>query len=144
MIHSIVSGISVALNREFGDGCRIYAEEVKQGLEEPCFFISCLRPAYRSLCKNRYFRENLFSVQYFPAEVGREREECHEVAERLFSCLEWICVGGVPVRGTKRNIEFTDGVLNFFVNYDLLVRREEKPERMEEIAEEVSVKNGKS
>ena len=44
MINSIIEGISIAINTEFGERYTIYTESVEQGLKEPCFFISCLNP----------------------------------------------------------------------------------------------------
>ena len=35
MINSLTEGISVALNKEFGDDCTVFAEPVEQGLKEP-------------------------------------------------------------------------------------------------------------
>ncbi len=140
VINSIIAGISIALNQEFGDGCKNYTEEVKQGLEEPCFFISCIHPTHKLLRGRRYLQENMFCIQYFPADEGRAKEECHAVAGRMFSCLEWITADGALVRGTGRNAEIEDGILNFFVNYDLLFRRAEDTSPMEEISENVSAK----
>ncbi len=140
MINSIIAAISIALNKEFGDGCKNYTEEVKQGLEEPCFFISCINPTHTLIRGRRYFRGNAFCIQYFPAVHGREREECNAVAERLYSCLEWITAAGNLVRGTKMRGEVVDGILNFFVDYDLIVCRPEDMNPMEEIVENVSAK----
>ncbi len=140
MINSIIAAISIALNKEFGDGYKNYTEEVKQGLEEPCFFISCINPTYTLVRGRRYFRENSFCIQYFPAAHGQEREECNAVAERLYPCLEWITAAGDLVHGTKMRGEVVDGILNFFVNYDLLVCRAEDTDPMEEISESISAK----
>ncbi len=140
MINSIIAGISIALNKEFGDGYKKYTEEVKQGLEEPCFFISCIHPTHRLLRGRRYLQGNMFCIQYFPADEGQAREECNAVAGRMFPCLEWITVNGVLVRGTGMNTGIEDGILNFFVNYDLLVRKAEDTGPMEEISENVSAK----
>ncbi|MDE7298556.1 MAG: hypothetical protein K2N94_06965 [Lachnospiraceae bacterium] len=140
MINSIIAGISIALNKEFGDSCKNYTEEVKQGLEEPCFFISCIHPTHRLLRGRRYLRENMFCIQYFPADEGRAKEECNAAADRMVSCLEWITVDGALVRGTGMSAEVEDGILNFFVNYDLLVCRAEDADPMEEISESVSAK----
>ena len=42
MINLIIGAVSVALDAEFGDGYSIYAEEVPQNMERPCFFISSI------------------------------------------------------------------------------------------------------
>lgn len=121
MINSIIESISISLNAGFGDEYTIYTEAVEQGLQEPCFFIFCINPTERVFLGKRYFRENQFCIQYLPANKDQVREECNSVAEKLFSYLEYISVSGDLVRGTKMKCEIIDGVLHFFVNYDLFV-----------------------
>lgn len=140
MINSIIESIGVSLNAEFGDEYIIYTESIEQGLSEPCFFLFCINPTSQIFLKNRYFRENQFCIQYFPADKDRAKEECNAVAERLFLCLEYITVTGDLVRGTKMKYEIIDGVLNFFVNYDLFVYKVVTPDVMEEISENVTMK----
>ncbi len=140
MINSIIESIGVSLNAEFGDEYIIYTESIEQGLSEPCFFLFCINPTSRVFLKNRYFRENQFCIQYFPDDKDRAKEECNAVAERLFLCLEYITVTGDLVRGTKMKYEIVDGVLNFFVNYDLFVYKVVTPDVMEEISENVTMK----
>lgn len=140
MINSIIESIGVSLNAEFGDEYIIYTESIEQGLSEPCFFLFCINPTSRVFLKNRYFREKQFCIQYFPDDKDRAKEECNAVAERLFLCLEYITVTGDLVRGTKMKYEIIDGVLNFFVNYDLFVYKVVTPDVMEEISENVTMK----
>lgn len=141
MINSIIEAISIALNAEFGDEYRIYADNIEQGLTEPCFFISCVNPTNNLFFGRRYFRENPFCIQYFPKDMSREKEECNETAERLFLCLELLTVDGDLVRGTKMRSETVDGVLNFFVNYDMFVYLQgEKTPFMEELYTDITAK----
>lgn len=140
MINSIIEGISISLNAEFGDDFTIYTESVEQGLKEPCFFISCINPTNRVFLGKRYFKTNQMCIQYFPTDKDRKKEECNSVSDKLFDCLEYITVSGDLVRGTKMNSEMVDGVLNFFVNYDFYVYKKEDTVPMEELSESVSVK----
>lgn len=141
MISSIIKGISVAINTEFGDGYTIYTESIKQGLKEPCFFISCLNPTNKVFFGERYFRTNQMCIQYIPTNTSVEKEECNAVVERLFNCLEYITVGEEPVRGSKMNSEIIDGILNFFVNYDLFIMKlKNEKVAMNEILKNVAVK----
>lgn len=133
MINAVIGAISRALKDEFGSRLKTYMEEKRQDLEEPCFFISCISPGNRLFLKNRYFRQNQFCIQYFP-ETEEKNRECHEAAERLFSCLEYLTAGGVHVRGTKMSYEVVDGILHFFVNYDFYVYRAAEPETVIEEA----------
>ena len=120
MINKIIDGISVAINAEFGDDYEIYTESVEQGLNEPCFSILCLNPTNEQFLGRRYFRKNQFCIDYFPK--GEEKnKEINEVRERLFECLELVTVDGDLCRGTNMSSETSDGVLSFFVNYNMFM-----------------------
>ncbi len=144
-VNLITEAIAAALSGEFGEDCTVYAEEVKQGLSEPCFFISCINPSDRQLLGNanrhflaaRYYRENRFCIQYFPLDENNGRQESYDKAERLFGCLEEISADGDIIRGTDMNFEYTDGVLSFFVSYNFFVYKTREPTVMEKLNREV-------
>ena len=122
----IINGISKALSLEFGGKYTVYAEKVKQGLQKPCFFIN-----RESVCEipfpmGRYFRENIFSVTFYPAGED-EKRECVRTAERLFQCLEYIYVGNDLTRGGKMSCNIEEGVLKFTLHYDMFVYRPAEP-----------------
>jgi hypothetical protein len=121
MINKIIDGICEALDSEFG--YEIYTETIEQGLQEPCFSVLCLNPTVGQVLGDRYFRTNQFCVHYFP-ESNKKRSECSSAMERLFNVLELITVDGDLVRGTEMHGEIDDGVLHFFVNYDMYVYKE--------------------
>lgn len=143
MITEIIEAISVALNSEFGDDYEIHMEEIRQGLTEPCFFITCLNPSLKPLAWNRYQCTNQFCINYFP-ESEEKQQECNAVGERMIWCLEYITKDGdsKPIRGTKMNYEVIDGVLNFFVNYDCIVTKTESQTAMEILETNTVVKEG--
>ena len=131
MINKIIDRISVAIGSTFGDSHEIYTESVEQGLKEPCFSILCLNPTVQQFLGKRYFRANQFCIHYFPSSK-EPRLECSSVMETLFHILETITVDGDLVRGTKMNGEIVDGVLSFFVNYDMYVYKSEESNTMME------------
>ncbi|WP_334293833.1 phage tail terminator family protein, partial [Clostridioides difficile] len=45
MLNNIIDGISVKLDKSFGESYTIYSEDVEQGINEPCFFIVPLNPS---------------------------------------------------------------------------------------------------
>lgn len=132
MINRLIDGISLKINAEFGDNYRIYTEEVTQGLKTPCFFINALNPKETLFRGKRYFQTNEFCVQYIPSS-NNKKSECNDVRERLFDSLEYITIKEVKdeqiinslVRGTNMSGEYVDGVLNFFVNFDMYVYKEQ-------------------
>jgi hypothetical protein len=140
MINKIIDGISVAINSEFGDPYEIYTEFIKQGLNEPCFSILCLNPTRKQVLGKRYFRKNMFCIHYFPSS-DEKQSECHAVTERLMDVLEIITVDGDLCRGTEMHGEVVDGVLSFFVNYDMYVYKEKAAEpSMDGVVYEMSLK----
>ena len=145
MINSIIESIRISLGTEFGDGYAVYREENEQGLQKPCFSVLCADTANRRFLNRRYFRTSRFCIHYVPACNEKEKEECFAVAERLFRCLEWLEVQGDPVMGTRMKYEVADGVLRFFVNYDMFVYAEaDAVPLMEEISSATSMKGEKT
>lgn len=130
MINKIISAISKAIYLEFGDKYEIYTEDVKQGLQEPCFSIFCINPSIRQFFDKRYKTTNTFTILYFP-EKENIQEEINDVRERLFNCLEYISDENDLLRGTNMNTQVVDGVLNFLVNYDFFVTKTVTSDNME-------------
>lgn len=142
MINKIIDGISIAINAEFGDEYEIYTESVKQGFEEPCFSILCLKPSINQFLGKRYFRTSQFCIHYFP-NTDEPKSECYSVKERLFNALELITVDSDLIRGSEIHSEVVDDVLSFFVNYDFFVSKEtEETALMTECDFKTDVKEG--
>lgn len=138
MINNIIDGISITLNNEFNpngeNDYTIYDEEVNQGLKTPCFFINALNPSEDLFRGNRYKEVNQFCIQFIPSDSDYSKKHtCNEIRERLFSCLEYITIEETDgetkfkslIRGNKMHGEYVDGTLNFFVNYDMFVKKKE-------------------
>lgn len=131
MINKIIDAISTTLFNEFNEEestYTIYTESVLQGLKTPCFFINSLNPSEDLFRNDRYFQTNQFCIQYIPDDE-KEKVKCNEIRERLFDCLEYITIQESTeikslIRGSKMSGEYSDGVLNFFVNYDMYVTKE--------------------
>lgn len=141
MIDSIIEGIGVALRREFGEGYEICTEESEQGLKKSCFFIQCTRMSCVLFRGQKYFRENRFLIRYFPGSEGNKNQECYGIAERLSGCLEFIAAEGI-MRGTNMEALLAEGILDYYVNYDCFIRKEEETEAMEEWKADVKVREG--
>lgn len=141
MTNSVVKGIAQALDAEFGENYTIYTESIKQGFNEPCFFISLVSSGNKMVLGNRRFSENLLCVQYFPKDEQRSNEECFGVIDRLVKCLKYITASGDSVMGRKMSGELTDGFLSFFVSYDYYTYLPEELTEMGELERSVYAKN---
>ena len=131
MLNDIITGIAKALGTTFGSEFRVYKNDVKQGLKEPCFSVLCVNPTQKQFLGKRYHKTNKFCIHYFPASA-ESNAEINTVREDLFSALEYITVDGDLIRGTDMTGETDDlGVLNFFVNYNFFVRKVKDSESME-------------
>ena len=139
MINKIINGICLALSSNFGEEREIYTEAVEQGFEDGSFFVLCLNPTNSRFMGERFFRTNQFCIHYFP-KTEEPNTECLEILEELYDTLELIDVDGDLVRGTNMSSEMTDGVLQFFVNYDFFTISEKDETFMEEFDQTTDVK----
>lgn len=122
MLDDIMDAVTRRLDELFGDGYTIYTDGVKQGLEEPCFFVQFLEPSEKPMIGRRYYRQTDMCVQYMPEDTQQSSRELNRVSDILMNGLEYITLGdGSPLRGTGRSHRMEDGVLTFFVSYNMFV-----------------------
>lgn len=139
MINDIIGGIAKALHAEFGS-IPVWAEQQKQGFEEPCFYVYCTEPTSRVFLGKRYFKQHPLCVTYFPSRSNAQREECNDVAQRLFDCLEYIELEDGKIMGTNMKYAISDNVLVFTLNYDTFAYKVEQTEAMDELAQSITAK----
>ena len=126
-VKNVVSGVSAALSAEF-NSFDIYIDEVPQGLEPPCFTITCA-PSVQRVIGRRFRRDFDICVYFFPA-TDEKYSECADVEERLFSALQYINVDGDLLRGEGLSRRLSDGVLAFNVRFSAFVIDSETAEIM--------------
>lgn len=132
MVEKIIKAISKTLNQVFGDDFEIYfSKDVQQGLTEPCFFIALVGSSRIRRIGVRYQMFNSFVVQFFP-KIQRGNIEMIEVAEQLLDALEYVQLSdGDLVQGTAMNYSIQDGVLHFFVDFNMFLKKEVALDEME-------------
>lgn len=115
-----------------------YGEEIKEGLDPPCFFVKMLNGSQNQELDRRYMRNHFFDIHYFSKDD--ENTDLNDMAENLYDKLELIEIEGVKYRGTGMNHEIVNRVLHFFVEYNFHVYRE-KPivPTMQELDKEVLI-----
>lgn len=135
MTQEIIKAVCAAIYSEFGEGYTIYTEAVAQNAQVPCFFVICTQPKLNRWMCSEYYQEIPIVVQYLPQNTENYRSECEDVFERLSLNLDTISFEDSCVHGTDTRGEIIDGVLNFYVDYDMMVYKNTEPKaRMEKIS----------
>lgn len=137
--NDIIDGVSIKLNELFGDKYNIYTNNVKQGLEMPCFFIKTLPSNKKKLIGNRY--ENEINLVIYSMLEEEKQEEFNDISDKLYE-LEYITLlNRDMLKGYDMKTEISDGVLLFFITYKFFTYKETtKANDMEEISSNGEVK----
>lgn len=135
MVGSIKIGIGEKLTQAFGSGLEIRTDGgSRQEQDKPFFSIRLQNPSRKPRIGNRYLSENPFQIEYAPAGSSLQPEaDLDETAQGLLDALEYIQADGALLRGTKMRCEKGDGVLRFFVNYNLHLIKTPEEVAMEEL-----------
>lgn len=142
MLNEIIKGVSMKLSTAFGDKYKFYQNDVEQGLNPPCFFLSVLKPELSALHAQRYMGKNPLDVQYIPEDPGNNAEMI-QIAGDLIEQLEFITLpSGDLLHGTGMSFEVVDGVLHVFVNYNLPMIRPTDTISMENVSVAVDMTKG--
>ncbi|GFN35818.1 phage tail terminator family protein [Tepidimicrobium xylanilyticum] len=128
MIDEIRKAILRKINTFRDKDTKIYSESIEQGFQEPCFYIKEVNSSQNRELGNRYKREHLYDIHYFPnPNSSTKNTDMRAMAEVLYEQLEYIEVAGRPLRGYDMNYRIVDGVLHFFVKYSMFVKKEAEP-----------------
>jgi hypothetical protein len=143
MATEIIKAVSKALDQAFstaGGAFEIYfSEDVRQGLKEPCFFIAHVGSSQTRMIGRRHRQLNSFDVQYFPQAKGGNAEMIG-VAGQLYDALEFVRLAdGDLVHGTELKYDIQDGVLHFFVDYNVFLKEEAGLDGMETLEVDAAI-----
>lgn len=90
------------------------------------------------LGKDRFLLKSPFDVHFFP-EDEKDNAVMQAIAWQLWQALEFITLpDGDKLHGTSMSWEVQDGVLHFFVSFNMTLRRIDLPEKMGELHMEVN------
>lgn len=130
MINEIMDAIAIKLHEVYGDEYEIHQNDIKQGLQEPCFLITLVHSAKENLLNLRSKRLLPFDILFFPS---NGKSQCYEISDTLMNELDMIkCLEGDMLHGTKMRSEIIDDVLHFFVSFNFIaIVKEEKLDPME-------------
>ncbi|MBA4688697.1 MAG: hypothetical protein H2184_16270 [Candidatus Galacturonibacter soehngenii] len=141
MIYKTIIGISQALKEEFKESCVVFNEE-EQELKSSCFLIVPTKYEQKQKLGNRYELLQSFEIRYIPLNAKEYTLECANVMPKLFATLEYITIDGDLTRGTNMSAQIQDGMLHFFVDFNLFVLKVEERFNMETMQSGVLLKEG--
>ena len=135
MINKIINAISNAIYKEFCTNpmltpnkftdYEIYTEQVDQDLKEPCFLIQHVESSLKPIITPRYYFKNTFDILYFSDQISKS-EDFNTRSFKLYSVLEFVKTeDNDKLHGTNMNHKIIDDVLHFYVDYNLILRRED-------------------
>jgi hypothetical protein len=78
--------------KQTGGSCKIYTEQVKQGLTEPCFFVLCEDCSEKQIMGKRRLLKHLFYIQYIPIPES-SYADCNNINELLYRALRYLPIG---------------------------------------------------
>ena len=141
MGNDLITGVMTRLRDTFGEDTTVYFDEVKQELNEPCFFVRTLEISQELVVRNRYRRVYHLDIEYHPEDRQQTAREIADVANAMLMAMEYIHIGENLTRGTNIRYEVQDKVLHFFVDYDFFVFKVlEEEEYMETLTQTQYVK----
>ena len=127
MINSIMDGITNKLDEVFG--YTIYGDDIKQGYEEPCFYVSHIRTRAVDELGTRKKLNSTFDIHFF----GENTRQLREVEQEFYNNFSLISLPDGLIHGTDLNTEIVDGVLHCYVNYNMIVDEIKEQKFMEEM-----------
>ena len=131
MVNLILNAVTKQLGTTFGSSYRYYVENVEQGLQKPCFTVDLLIPLQRSRSSILYDRTMPLVIHYFSGSEKDLKKDCYSMAEQIVECLEYLPFKNTLIRGDDISWQIVDDVLQVFVTYKFMTKKE--------IAEETSL-----
>ena len=115
LIEKILYGLTGCLSNLFNYS--VYTNNVDQKLRPPCFLVELINSDTKNYLGLRHDCINAFDIIHFSND---KKEILYAVGEKLTVGMEWITLSDKSkLHGTNMHYEIIDGVLHFFVNYNL-------------------------
>lgn len=131
MVNRIVEGVASALYEAMGDGYPIFRNDIRQGLEPPCFLILPVGPSLDPQPNGLRLLTVPLDISYFPADSG-DNEDMEQVGFNAMLAVELIPWDeSRKLRGLRRSMEIVDGVLHISVTYEVFLRKDQEIDPME-------------
>lgn len=136
----IKSAVAVKLHVSYPE-LKIYKEKIEQGLKFPHFFILQINTSKIKELRESGWIYYQINVRYRPQQdFNSKYSELEQIGVDLFDTLEYIDVSGWPLRGADMNYQIVDGVLQFFVNYRMRIKKEQELVKMLKLQNSAKIK----
>lgn len=144
MINSITEAVSKAIHETFGNGYKIYKEDVKQGIKTPCFIIFIADSSCTKLRGEYDVWTFTMNIVYMPSDINHVQRECNEVKEKLRRCLDVITMKDKSkTRGSAIDFVISDDTLVMMIAYKIMTRTQRENDNgdlMEKMSQNLTIK----
>lgn len=144
MKNKLIDGLCTHLHRLTGHA--IYTEHGKNNIDFPCFFVRLIEDKITQDLGDRYIVDSQFDIQYFHNESDEIDDvyRIHEIGDALYFELEYVRLDeNTIVRGEDMHYRITDGVLHFFVTYEVhILKKRDKLPTMQRLELKEALKDG--
>jgi hypothetical protein len=137
-INDIVTATSMKLYEAFGDGYKIYIDDVPQGFKAPAFLILFLSLEQKKQIGKRWHITTLFNVQYFPS--GGCSEASNMALKVQQALKEITLLNGSAMLGTGATSEIVDSVAHNFIHFNFFLQEQEEKIFMETLEQHSSLR----
>lgn len=122
MTDKILEGLAEKIQEIFGEDYKVYADEVPQNLDSPCFLLSEVSVVQTPFLMQRQKKDRAYLIQYFPVSEVSALQECRETAEHLINGFEVIMAGDTALRCTNMqySVDREQHVLNYTLNVNTI------------------------
>ena len=133
MVNKIVEGVASALYEAMGEDYAIYRNDLRQGLEPPCFLVLSVGPSLAPHPSGIKLLTVPLDISYFPTDSG-DNAEMYRVGLTVMDAVELIPLSEEKkLRGLRRSMEIVDGVLHIAVTYEAFLRKDQEIDPMENL-----------
>lgn len=139
MFNDLIDAISKRLLEYFPESVpNIYSENIEQGFNEPCFYISLINSTNKNKLGPGRSKRYKFDIMYFNNNLGND--DLNTMGDKLSTVLEDIQIGDALIHGFDIEYEVKDNKLHFFVEYPVLASYEvEKVPKMASLKERIDI-----
>lgn len=139
ILQDILTSLSNKLHDEFGSEYNRYFENVEQGFQIPCFYITIINYSHNNELKNnRNLREREtidLQVVFFPKENNQKKEQLILMTKSLTLVCEEIILYNKPIRANISKVNFIDDTIQVLFSYDFNTISKYKKDFMKKLKE---------